>query len=93
MSEPKTFVTANQIVQRHGLSYQTLNYYTNLGLLHVVKRHGTERLYHAHDVERQLQAVGRLKDEGYPLRLISRLLNHQGPSVWSPVAAVARRAV
>ncbi|GEM_PF-6935727 len=92
MSEPKAFVTANQIVHRHRLSYQTLNYYTNLGLLHVVKRHGTERLYNAQDVERQLQAVGRLKDEGYPLRLISRLLNHHEASVWSPAAAVVRRA-
>lgn len=92
MSELKAFVTANQIVQRHGLSYQTLNYYTNLGLLHVVKRQGTERLYRAQDVERQLEAVGRLKDEGYPLRLISRLLNHQEPSVWSPAVAAARRA-
>ena len=64
MSEPKAFVTAHQIVQRYGLSYQTLNYYTNLGLLHVVKRHGTERLYNAQDVGRQLQAVGRLRCSG-----------------------------
>ena len=67
-------VTANDIVRRFGLSYQTLNYYTNLGLLDVAKRDGNGRLYDPDAVERQLDAIGRLKDAGYPLRLISRVL-------------------
>ena len=73
-------ITAHQIVQRYGLSYQTLNYYTNFGLLRVAKRNGNERLYHAWDVQRSIQAIGRLKDEGYPLRLISQqmqMLHHR----------------
>ena len=67
-------LTASDIIERYRLSYQTLNYYTNLGLLRVAKREGHQRLYDGRDVQRNLQAVARLKDEGYPLRLISRML-------------------
>ena len=74
-----TFITPSEIVQRYQLSYQTLNYYTNLGLLSVVKRQGNTRLYREGNVQRQLQAIGRLKDDGYPLRLISRMLSRRGP--------------
>ena len=76
------FLTANDIVQRYRLSYQTLNYYTTLGLLRVAKRNGHERLYSERDVQRQLHAIGRLKDEGYPLRLISRMVHDHGPPRW-----------
>ena len=71
-------LTAHEVVQRHGLSYQTLNYYTNLGLLHVAKRDGNQRLYGAEDVKRQLGEVERLKGVGYPLRLIARLMLQGG---------------
>lgn len=74
MKTPHPFLTASDIVGRYRLSYQTLNYYTNLGLLHVAKRHGHQRLYNEREVQQSLQAIGRLKDEGYPLRLISRML-------------------
>ena len=67
-------LTASDIIERYRLSYQTLNYYTNLGLLRVAKREGHQRFYDGRDVQRNLQAVARLKDEGYPLRLISRML-------------------
>jgi DNA-binding transcriptional MerR regulator len=70
-----TLLTANEIVQRFSLSYQTLNYYTNLGLLNVVKRDGNGRLYDSASVEHQLGTISRLKDEGYPLRLISKVLS------------------
>ncbi|MBI3087263.1 MAG: MerR family transcriptional regulator, partial [Candidatus Omnitrophica bacterium] len=63
------------------LSYQTLNYYTNLGLLRVAKRDGNQRLYDEQDVQRHLEAIGRLKDEGYPLRLISRMLGEGMPQL------------
>lgn len=69
-----SLLTAHEIVQRYRLSYQTLNYYTNLGLLQVARRDGNQRLYNERHVEQKLQTIGRLKDEGYPLRLISHLL-------------------
>lgn len=75
MKTSHPFITASDIVARYQLSYQTLNYYTNLGLLHVAKRDGNQRLYNERDIQRSLQAIGRLKNEGYPLRLISRMLS------------------
>lgn len=74
MKTASILLTASDIIERYRLSYQTLNYYTNLGLLRVAKRDGHQRLYDGRDVQRNLQAVARLKDEGYPLRLISRML-------------------
>lgn len=75
------FITASEVVDRFRLSYQTLNYYTNLGLLRVAKRDGNQRLYSEADVQRNLDAIGRLKDEGYPLRLISRMLGEGMPQL------------
>lgn len=63
-------ISAHEIVERYDLSYQTLNYYTALGLLQVARREGNQRLYRKAEVRRRLKAIGRLKDEGYPLRLI-----------------------
>ena len=74
MKATTILLTASDIIERYRLSYQTLNYYTNLGLLRVAKRDGHQRLYDGRDVQRNLRAVARLKDEGYPLRLISRML-------------------
>ena len=79
MKTAAAFLTASEIVQRFRLSYQTLNYYTNLGLLSVARRDGHQRLYNERQVQQSLQAVGRLKDEGYPLRLISRMLSQDLP--------------
>jgi DNA-binding transcriptional MerR regulator len=76
MKATTILLTASDIIERYRLSYQTLNYYTNLGLLRVAKRDGHQRLYDGRDVQRNLQAVARLKDEGYPLRLISRMLSN-----------------
>ncbi len=80
-------MTAHDVVKRFRLSYQTLNYYTTLGLLQVAKREGNERLYNARGVHKQLSHISRLKDEGYPLRLIARVLSDNGtsaprPAVW-----------
>ena len=71
-------MTAHDVVKRFRLSYQTLNYYTTLGLLQVARREGNERLYNARGVHEQLSHISRLKDEGYPLRLIARALSGHG---------------
>ncbi len=68
-------ISAHEVVERYDISYQTLNYYTTLGLLKVVKRDGNQRLYRGAAVRRSLREINRLKDEGYPLRLICRKIN------------------
>lgn len=74
MKTNKAF-SAMDIVKKFKLSYQTVNYYTNLGLLKVTKGKGNKRYYHKQDVERRLEEINSLKRRGYPLRLICELLS------------------
>jgi len=68
-------ISPYQIVDKYNISYQTLNYYTNMGLFSVVKKEKNQRWYDEKEVEKNLAEIVRLKDEGYPLRLICRILN------------------
>lgn len=63
-------ISAVEIVRKYELSYQTVNYYTNLGLLDVVENKGNKRLYSRDDVQIRLEKIKKLKKRGYPLRLI-----------------------
>ncbi len=67
-------ISPQEIVKRYDISYQTLNYYTSLGLLDVKKRKGNGRLYIEDEIEKKLRRIEDLKDQGYPLRLISKML-------------------
>jgi DNA-binding transcriptional MerR regulator len=65
-------VSAQEITKRYKIGYPTINYYTDLGLLSIVKREGNKRLYNAKEVSARLGAISRLMNEGYPLRLIRK---------------------
>ena len=67
-------ISAQEIIKKYNISYQTVNYYTSLGLLVVRKRRGNGRLYDEEEVEKRLKRVAELKDEGYPLGLICKML-------------------
>ena len=69
------FVTAVEVARRFHLSYQTVNYYTNLGLLVTARKRGNQRLYHPRQTADRLKRIESLKHEGYPLKLISRVLS------------------
>ena len=77
--EQQQLLSAVQVAQKHQLSYQTVNYYTNLGLLVAVKRRGHHRLSDAVQTEQRLREVESLKLQGYPLKLISHKLGDRGP--------------
>ena len=68
-------LSAVDISQKYHLSYQTVNYYTNLDLLQAIKNKGNKRLYDAGQVDRRIKQIQKLKSEGYPLRLIKKALN------------------
>ena len=70
----RKLVSAKDIAERFDISYPTINHYTNLGFLSVVKRRGNKRLYEEKEVLAVLERISRLKDEGYPLRLIRNML-------------------
>ena len=69
-----TYITAKDISKRYKVAYPTINHYTNLGFLSIVKRAGNKRLYNGRTVKRRLDMISKLADEGYPLRLIKKKL-------------------
>lgn len=73
----KTFLSPAGISKKYNLSYQTVNYYTNLGLLTVRSRDGNNRLYNAKEVSSCLNKVTKLKSQGYSLRLIRGLIRKE----------------
>ena len=78
----KRLITSTEVVNRCKISYQTLNYYTNLGLVNAEGKVGNKRLYSAKSIEDDLKKIWELKQQGYPLRLIRKLLvqNNSGSS-------------
>lgn len=74
MESKELLISAQGVVERYHISYQTLNYYTNLGLLRVARREGNRRLYNDGDVSERLSSIRRLQDDGYPLRLVCRMV-------------------
>jgi len=71
----KNLLSALEVSKKFNLSYQTLNYYTNLGLLHSVKRQQNKRFYLEHEVRARLDKINELKNKGYPLKIIAQMVN------------------
>ena len=67
-------VSAKEIVRIHRISYQTVNHYTDFGLLSVLKKAGNIRYYDRNLVNKRLRAIDILSREGYSLRLIRKRL-------------------
>lgn len=70
-------ISAKKIAAKFKIPYPTVNHYTNVGFFSVVKRKGNIRLYREDQVKSRLHRISRLKDEGYPLRLIIKKLREQ----------------
>ena len=73
MKKEKT-ISALELSKKFNMSYQTVNHYTNLGLLVVRKKEGNGRLYLEPEVVSRLKQIEQLKNEGYPLRIIRKML-------------------
>ncbi|MFC1807799.1 MerR family transcriptional regulator [Candidatus Omnitrophota bacterium] len=67
-------VSAHDIMKRHQISYQTLNHYTNFGLLPVSVKMGNIRFYNKSMVDKRIKKVRVLMSEGYSLGLIRKTL-------------------
>lgn len=70
----KKLISAKEIMREYNLSYQTINHYTNLGLLSVLAKNGNVRFYDRNLVSKRLNKVRELIEEGYSLRLIRKKL-------------------
>ncbi len=66
----KKTITTKEIAEKYGLSYQTVNHYTRLGLLIVVRREGYRRVYEEKEVRRRIEKIIELKNQRYTLHLI-----------------------
>jgi len=71
---PNKMISAKEISQLYHLTYQTVNYYTDLGLLPVVSKEGNVRYYDGEIVQKRMLEISDLKKEGYSLRLIRKRL-------------------
>lgn len=65
-------LTAQQVSKKYKVAYPTLNHYTDLGFLSIVKRDGNKRLYNGTQVRISLNLISKMMNEGYPLRLIRK---------------------
>ena len=68
----KKLITAKEIVSKFNVSFQTVNHYTNFGLLSVVTKKRNMRMYDEAEVKEKLAQITRLVSEGYSLRLIRK---------------------
>lgn len=67
-------ISAKDIVKTYDISYQTVNHYTDFGLLQVLAKKGNVRFYDRGVVEKRLKQISALVGEGYSLRLIRKRL-------------------
>ncbi len=68
------FTTVKEISQKYGFSYQTVNRYSDIGLLNVVLKKGNVRYYDRKQVDRRMAKISALASEGYSLMLIRKKL-------------------
>jgi len=67
-------ISAKDIISRYHISYQTVNHYTDFGLLPVLVKRGNVRFYDKNLVEKRLVRIKEMMQEGYSLRLIRKRL-------------------
>lgn len=72
--ERKALITIGEIAKLYGFSKATVNYYTNMGLLHIVEKQGNKRLYDDDEVRKRLEKIKEMRRSGYSLRLIRKQL-------------------
>jgi DNA-binding transcriptional MerR regulator len=75
MGNKKKYLSSLDVVKKFGVPYSTLTHYTNLGLLKVVKKKCNRRFYRADKISKKLAGIKKLSLQGYPLKLIKKILN------------------
>lgn len=65
-------VSAKEIVKNFNIPYHTVNYYTAIGLLPVLRKEGNQRVYDKKEIRRRLIKISKMVKEGYPLHLIRK---------------------
>ena len=68
------FTTAKEIAVKYDVSYQTINRYSDAGLLNVAFKKGNVRYYDRQHIEKRLNQIFKLTRDGYSLNLIRKKL-------------------
>ncbi len=63
------------IMRAYSLSYQTVNHYTDFGLLPVTLKRGNVRFYDRETVLKRMKTIREMMGEGYSLRLICKKIS------------------
>jgi DNA-binding transcriptional MerR regulator len=66
----KNLASAVEVSKRLNISYQLVNYYTNIGLFSVCALKGNKRFYDADEMDKVFRKIKDLRRQGYPLRVI-----------------------
>ena len=69
-----SLISAKDISAKYKITYQTVNHYTDFGLLPVSFKKGNVRFYDKNLVKRRFREIMGLIHEGYSLRLIRKKL-------------------
>ncbi len=67
-------ISVKDIINKYNISYQTVNHYTDFGLLPVLAKKGNVRFYNRELIQKRLKKIKDLMKEGYSLRLIRKKL-------------------
>lgn len=70
----KHLILSRDIIKKYNIPYSTITHYTNMGFFTVVRRKGNKRLYDEDEVQTKMAKITKLVNEGYPLRLIRKML-------------------
>ncbi|MFA6355859.1 MAG: MerR family transcriptional regulator [Candidatus Omnitrophota bacterium] len=77
MGVKQKLISAQEIIKKYSITYQTVNHYTNFGLINVITKKSNVRLYDEEEVDRRLIKIIQLAGAGFPLRLIRKTLNDE----------------
>jgi len=66
----KNLISAQEVSKKFNISYQLVNYYTNIGLLSVSAIRGNRRFYDSDKAIKTFKKIKDLRRQGYPLRVI-----------------------
>ncbi len=66
------FITAKEIAGKYEVPYQTINRYSDAGLLNVAFKKGNVRYYDRLHIHRRLSQISKLTRDGYSLSLIRK---------------------
>lgn len=73
-NKDEKMLTVKDIMRGYNLTYQTVNHYTDFGLLPIALKKGNVRFYDKSRVDERIKKIKKLTEEGYSLSLIRKQL-------------------